>query len=231
MKKLSFLATLMVGLLLGTSILSAAGIYGTLDLSSYETYKHDIKASTIALDFTKNSDNQITACSISIFDKKAVEKYNVPFEQAIGAKSVSILAFSKNWCLLQTTINNATNMVYSIKITSSEAIILGEIPTTSFQFRFITGKYIVSYLTSSKTAQLYDKNLQVVGVPTTLIGRPHSLNSGKALYCENDSKVMIYKIKTGFELIIDSNGEFESINEAKRLCCIKDGNIHKIAKY
>ena len=231
MKKLSFLAMLMVGVFLGTTILSAAGIYGTLDLSTYETFKHDLKASTIALDFSKNTDNQITDCSISVFDKNAVEKYNVPFEQAIGAKSVSILAFSKNWCLLQTTVNNSSNMVYSIKITSSEAIILGQIPTTSFQFRFTAGKYIVSYLTSTKTAQIYDKNLQAIGLPATLIGRPHSLNSGKALYCEDDSKVMIYKIKAGFELIIDSAGEFESINESKRLCCIKDGKIHKIAKY
>ena len=231
MKKISFLAVLMVGLFWGASVLSAAGIYGTLDLSSYETYKHDEKASTIALNFDKNSDNQITACSISIFDKNAVEKYNVPFSQAIGAKSVSILAFAKNWCLLQTTINNSNNMVYSVKVTSNEAVILGEIPTTSFQYRFTAGKYVVSYLTSTKIAQLYDKNLQPVGVSSTLIGRPHSLNSGKAFYCENDSKVMIYKVKSGFELILDSNGEFESINEAKRLCCIKDGNIHKIAKY
>ena len=89
-KKILIAIIIFIGM---TTAVNAAGVYGTVDLTGYEDYKHDLKGGTLALMIEKNGSaimigenipSTISSCTLVTFDKKAVEKIRVSFDEAIG---------------------------------------------------------------------------------------------------------------------------------------------------
>ena len=230
-KKILVIAVILMGF---STAINAAGVYGTIDLSEYNDDKHDLKGNTLAILLEMEGGGgggggTISNCTIVLFDKKANEKIRVVFPEAIGNDKVDITYFDKTWALLKVSGADAT--YYSVKLGKTGVTILGSILDSEFRFRFASGKNLVSVLNQDNLTQLFNQKLEEVGTSIALIGKATPLNSGKYFRCEDGTITKIYKIKKGFEEIISETGDFKEINELKRICCIKDGDSHKICKY
>jgi len=221
-----------------STAVNAAGVYGTVDLTDYDDYKHDLKGNTLALLIEKDSiaimigkeiPSTISSCTLVTFDKKADTKIHVPFGEAFGNDKVEIICFDKTWALLR--VDGSATTYYSVKLGKKEVSILGSVLDTEFRFQFMSGKDLVSVLNSGYTCQLFNQKMEKIGSSVALIGKAHSLNDGKYFYCEDGTTTKIYKVKKGFEEVISETGDYKEINEPKRICCIKDGHDHKICKY
>lgn len=230
MKKLILISLFFISICVTTV---EAGIYGTIDLGDYQCCYHDSVGNTLAItiDWSDDTGNStISNCTLAVFTKKGVKKFSLNFDKAIGSDKIDILYFEKTWAIVRVEGNDSK--VFSLKLSKKAATVLGEIlEDANFGFRFVSGKNIVSFVNSEKTCQLYDQKLEKIGASVVLIGRPYKLNGGKYFYCEDNDKTQIFKVKKGFEKVIDQAGEFEEINEQKRLCCIRNGDFHKICKY
>jgi hypothetical protein len=228
----SRLAALAVIALVSINI-SFAGILCRLDLADYEAYAHDSKAATVAVQVTKEGGGGgggvITACSIVLFDNKGQQKLSVPFNQALGGTKVQVEHFEKTWVILK--VEGDTNFYYSVKLGKSGAVILGSSSDDDMSVRYAYKKVVVSYKNSDKQCQLYDQELQPTGTPVTLLGKPQPLNGGAYFYCEGDDKTEIYRVKKSLEKIVTADGDYNAVNEAKRLCCIKKEEDHTLVKY
>ena len=217
---------------------NAAGVYGTVDLTGYDEYKHDLKGNTLALLIEKSSSaimvgenipSTISSCTLVTFDKKANEKIRVQFDEAIGNEDVEVICFDKTWALLR--VDGADTTYYSVKLGKKEVSILGSVLDAEFKFQFMSGKNLVSVLNSSYICQLFNQKMEKIGSSIDLIGKAHPLNDGKYFNCADGTTTKIYKVKKGFEEVISETGDYKEINEPKRICCIRDGDDHKICKY
>jgi len=213
------------------SCLSFAGILYNLDLTGYEAYAHDSKAATVAVTITKEGGggSTITACDIVLFDSKGQEKLSVPFNEALGGTKVQIAHFEKTWVILK--VEGDTNFYYSVKLGKKGAVILGSSSDDTLSVRYAYKKVVVSYKNSDKLCQLYDQDLQPLGSPVTIQGKPQPLNGGVYFYCEGDDKTDIYRVKKTIEKVASDDGDYSAVNEAKRLCCIYKDDDHTLVKY
>ncbi len=215
-----------------TATANAAGVYGTLDLSEYNESAHDLKGNTLAILLEMDGGGgggAISNCTLVLFDKKAKEKIRVIFPEAIGEDKIDITYFDKTWALLK--VDGTDDTYYSVKLEKKGVTILGSKLNSEFRFRFASGKDLVSILASDDSCQLFNQKLEEVGVAVTLIGNPRPINDGRYFHCEDGTTTKIYKVKKGFEEVISETGKFKEINELKRICCIQDGDSHKICKY
>lgn len=219
MRTLTILAALAGALQLYGAVL------GTVNLTDYNSYKHDIKGNTVASKYTRVN-QLITSCTLSLFDKTGTKKIDVTFPAAVGKGNCIVRACDGTWALLQ-----MDDKYYSVVLSTSGVTILGTALDTVFRYRFMSGKLLVSYLSTSKTCQVFDRKLSSVGAPVTVLGTPQSLNLGKYFYCESDDRTQIWSVKKELAKLIDEPGEYEQIYEPGRLCCIKDNNSHTICKY
>lgn len=212
----------------------AAGVTGTIDASPYKSLTHDLKANSLALLQTKSGggSSTVTVCTFTIYDPRGEKKVDASaFPAGIGSENVTVSHFDKTWAIVmvQTT---ASDVYFSIKISPKGVSILGSREDVDFRFRFASGNNVVSYISSTKTVQLFDAKLQSLGSPVTVLGSPSALNLGKYFRCSDGSRTQIWKVDNkGFTKLIDEAGGYEEINEAKRSCCIEDGDTHKLCKY
>ena len=210
-----------------------AGVLGTLDLTGYEDNRHDLKGSTVAVSVTKEGGGGgggiITACTITVFDCKGQQKLSVPFAEAIGGTKVQIEHFDKSWVIVN--VESGTNYYYSLALSSKGVTVLGSALEDDVNVRYAYKKIVVGYKNSTKQCQLYDQELQPLGAAVTILGNPRALNGGAYFYCEGDGKTQIYRVRKTIEKLIEANGAYKEINEAKRLCCIQEDEKHTICKY
>lgn len=230
--KHSRLAALAVIALVSISI-SFAGILCRLDLADYEAYAHDSKAATVAVAVTKEGGGggggAITACTLTLFDSKGQQKVSVPFNEALGGTKVQVEHFEKTWVILK--VEGGTNYYYSVKLGKNGAVVLGSASDDDMNVRYAYKKAVVSYRNSDKQCRLYDQELQPLGSPVTLLGNPRPLNGGAYFYCEGDDKTEIYRVKKTLEKVATADGDYNAVNEAKRLCCIRKEDDHSLVKY
>ncbi len=221
-----------------TTAVNAAGVYGTLNLAGYDDYRHDLKGNTLALLIEESSSaimigenipSTISSCTLVTFDKKASEKIRVSFDEAIGDNKVEIICFDKTWALLR--VEGVSTMFYSVKLGKKDVSVLGSVLDAEFRFRFMSGKDLVSVLNTDNKCQLFNQKMEKIGSSVDLIGKAFSLNDGKYFYCGDGTTTKIYKVKKGFEEVISETGDYKAINQPKRICCIRDGDNHKICKY
>lgn len=201
------------------------GVLGTVNLTGYNSYKHDIKGNTVASQYTR-ANQLITSCTLTLFDKTGTKKIDVTFPDAVGKGNCIVRACAGTWALLQ-----MDSTYYSVVLSTSGVRILGTASDTVFRYRFMSGKLLVSYIGASRTCQVFDRNLSSVGAAVTILGTPQPLNFGKYFYCEGDGRTQIWGVKKELTKLIDETGEYEAIFEPGRLCCIKDDDLHKICKY
>jgi len=216
------------------TVYAGAGVTGTIDASPYNRLVHDLAANSLALTLAKSggSGSTVTVCTFTIFDPKAQKKVDgVPFAEGIGAQNVAITYFDKKWAVL--LVETAVSDIYcSVQISSKGMVVLGSRPGTEFRFRIASGKNIVSYISATKTVQLFDAKLQPRGVPATLLGTPSALNAGRYFHCGDGARTQIWKVDSkGFTKLLDEAGDYKEVNEAKRLCCIEEESTHKLCKY
>ncbi|MCX7846472.1 MAG: hypothetical protein N2595_00350 [bacterium] len=202
-----------------------AGVLGTVNLTDYDSFKHDTKGNTVASMYTREN-QQITSCTLSMFDKTGTKKIDVTFPEAVGKPNCIVRACDGTWALLQ-----MGDTYYSVVLSTSGVTILGTAANTVFQFRFMAGKLLLSYIGNTDSCQVFDRRLSSVGAPVTVLGAPHSLNQGKYFYCEGNDRTQIWAVKNELIKLIDETGEFAEIYEPGRLCCIQDDDLHKICKY
>lgn len=214
----------MIALLAGAVQVYGA-VLGTVHLTDYNSYQHDIKGNTVASKYTR-SNQVIDSCTLVLFDKAGTKKIEVAFPEAIGKANCSVRACAGTWALLQ-----MDDTYYSVALSTSGVTILGTASDTVFRYRFMSGKLLVSYIGSTKSCQVFDRNLSSVGAAVTILGTPQPLNLGKYFYCEGDGRTQIWGVKKELTKLIDETGEYEEIYEPGRLCCIKDDDLHKICKY
>jgi len=229
MKRILIYIIIFIGI---ASTANAAGVYGTLDLSEYNDDKHDLKGNTLAILVEMDGGGGggiISNCTLVLFDKKAKEKIRVDFPEAVGEDKIDIKYFDKTWALLE--VEGTEDTYYSVKLGKKGVTILGSILDSEFKFRFASGKDLVSVLNHDNLAQLYNQKMEKVGDSIALIGKAGPLNDGRYFRCEDGTITKIYKVKKGFEEVISETGDYKEINELKRICCIKDGDSHKICKY
>ncbi len=231
---MKFLIVVLSLLTCSTTFGGAAGVTGMIDASPYRSLTHDSCANSLALLLTESGgpNSTVTVCTFTIFDARGVKKAdNIPFANGIGAENVTVACFEKTRAvvLVQTA---AADIYYSVTVTTKGVTGLGSRANTDCRFRFVAGKNVVSYLSSSDAAQLFDAKLQPLGSPATVLGSPSVLNLGKYFRCTDGSRTQIWKVDSkGFTKLIDEAGEYVEINESKRMCCIEDGDSHWLCKY
>lgn len=212
-----------------TAVAGALQLYGAVlgmvDLTGYNSYKHDVKGNTVASKYTRVN-QLITSCTLTLFDKTGTKKIDVTFPEAVGTGDCNVRACDGTWALLQ-----MDDKYYSVLLSTSGVTILGTASDTVFRYRFMSGKLLVSYIGSTKSCQVFDRTLSSVGAAVTILGTPQPLNLGKYFYCEGDGRTQIWSVKKELTKLIDETGEYEAIYEPGRLCCIKDDDAHKICKY
>jgi len=202
-----------------------AAVLGTVNLTGYNNYKHDVKGNTVACRYTR-SNQQIDSCTLTLFDKTGTKKIEIAFPEAIGKGNCTVRACDGTWVLVQ-----MDDKYYSVVLSTTGVTVLGTASDTVFRYRFMAGKLLVSYIGSTKSCQVFDRKLSSVGAAATILGTPQPLNLGKYFYCEGDGRTQIWGVKKVLVKLIDETGEYEEIYEPGRLCCIVDDDLHKICKY